>query len=107
VLIARPDPEVSVIVDYCGPLDGNHVIAELIDAAIDDLSKRGTMKIRCETTDPVVAAALRQNGFRASPGQYRFRVRSNLPDDLHPAERFFLMTGDSDNDCTILFAPND
>lgn len=100
VLLARSDPNTSVIVDYCGPLGDDDLMADLVHAAVTDLCDRGTVNIRCETTDAGMARALHRNGFRQSPGKYRFRVRCNCFDDPHPSRRFFLMTGDSDNDFT-------
>ena len=74
----------------------------VIGAAVDDLSECGTMKIHCQTTDPGMAEALRRNGFHQSRGDYRFRARCNYLADPDPCRRFFLMTGDSDNDFTEL-----
>lgn len=102
LLVARPDADTSVIVDYCGPLGADEVMADLVDAAVQDLSKRGTRRIHCETTDPGMASALRRTGFRKSRGDYSFRLRCNYLDDPDPVRNFFLMTGDSDNDFSVL-----
>lgn len=102
-LVARPDPHLSVLVDYCGPLGDEELMANLVGAAVDDLRDGGTARIHCETTDAGMARALRLNGFRRSRGTYRFRARSHDPHDPHPSGRFFLMTGDSDNDFSAAF----
>jgi len=100
LLIARWDPIESVIVDYCGPRLGWRLKLALVNCAVVDVVARGTARIRCETTDPEFVYALRQCGFlNFSVNSGRFRVRSGLPGDRSPTRGFFLMTGDSDNDC--------
>ena len=97
LMIARHDPEESVIVDYCGPAQDSHLMCELAVAAVDDLSHRKTMRIRCETTHAPMVEALSRAGFLASRHVSRFRVRSNLA-EFNDLGGWFLMTGDSDND---------
>jgi GNAT superfamily N-acetyltransferase len=103
VLIARPDANEAVIADYCGPIASFDLKAALVDAAVTDLSRRGTRRIRCETTDRTLAEVLARAGFRESTSStFRFRVWSNRPGDRGRAEGWFLMTGDSDNDLGAL-----
>ena len=97
LMIARHDPEESVIVDYCGPARDSHLMGELAIAAVEDLSHRKTMRIRCETTHAPMVEALGRAGFLPSRHVSRFRVRSNLA-QLDVLTGWFLMTGDSDND---------
>ncbi|MDB4954917.1 MAG: hypothetical protein JWO36_2486 [Myxococcales bacterium] len=97
VLIARHDPEESVIVDYCGPADDVRAMCELASAAVEDLSHRATKRIRCETTHPAMIEALKRAGFISSRYTSRFRVRSN-ESAIDPLKDWFLMPGDSDND---------
>lgn len=97
LLIARHDPEESVIVDYCGPAEDAHLMCELADAVARDLAHRKTQRIRCETTHLPMIDALHRSGFLTSRHASRFRVRSNIPaSDVLGG--WFLMTGDSDND---------
>jgi GNAT superfamily N-acetyltransferase len=98
LLVVRAHPLESVVVDYCGPRGDAELIAGLIQTAVRDLERRGTARIRCETTDPTLASALRSVGFFAYREKPRFRVRTNLPDDPHPEADWFVMTGDSDHD---------
>ncbi len=107
VLVARPDASTSVIADYCGPRGDAVLLNQLLHTAVDDLSARGTARIRCETTDPDVASALQQNGFRQSVGVYRFRCGCSDGSSPHPLRGFFLMTGDSDNDLTAVLRAAD
>ena len=102
LLIARPDPVEAVIVDYCGPVQHTEIKAALIDAAVSDLSRRGTQRIRCETSDGAIIAALWRAGFRETTAHFRFRVWSNRKDDRNRADGWFLMAGDSDNDIAAL-----
>jgi len=97
LMIARHHPEESVIVDYCGPAQDSRLMCELAVAAVDDLSHRKTMRIRCETTHAPMVEALGRAGFLASRHVSRFRVRSNLA-EFDVLSGWFLMTGDSDND---------
>jgi len=97
LMIARHDPEESVIVDYCGPAQDSHLMCELAAAAVEDLRHRQTMRVRCETTHAPMVDALSRAGFLASRHPSRFRVRSNLA-DFDVLGGWFLMTGDSDND---------
>ena len=97
ILIARHDPEESVIVDYCGPAEDAHLMYELANAAVADLARRKTMRIRCDTTHLPMIDALNRTGFLTSRHTSRFRIRSNLPvSDIRGD--WFLMPGDSDND---------
>lgn len=107
VLIARPDPNEAVIADYCGPAHHADIKAALLDAAISDLSRRGTRRIRCETTDADLIDVLGHAGFRETKATFRFRVGSNRNDDHDRAEGWFLMTGDSDNDLAALGPSSD
>jgi hypothetical protein len=100
LLVARPEAHASVIVDYCGPLADDALMTDLVDAVVRDLCDRGTAGIRCETTDEGMARALRQNGFRESPGIYRFRGGCSAVGAASPIPGFFVMTGDSDTDLT-------
>lgn len=97
VLIARHDFEESVIVDYCGPADSLAIMRGLVSAAVEDLSDRGTKRVRCETTHPMMVEALRSAGFMSSRHASRFRVRANEW-ATDPLKGWFLMPGDSDND---------
>lgn len=97
LMIARHDPEESVIADYCGPADDASLMRELASAAVEDLAQRKTIRIRCETTHPPMVEALKGAGFLASRHVSRFRVRSNTSESDILAG-WFLMTGDSDND---------
>jgi len=97
LLIARHDPEESVIVDYCGPAQDSQLMCDLAVAAVEDLGHRKTMRIRCETTHAPMIEALGRAGFLTSRHVSRFRVRSNLT-QLDVLSDWFLMTGDSDND---------
>jgi GNAT superfamily N-acetyltransferase len=107
VLIARPDAIEAVIVDYCGPAQHPDIKAALLEAAVSDLSRRGTRRIRCETTDADLIDVLGREGFRETNAKFRFRVWSNRKDDHGRAEGWFLMTGDSDNDLAALGTPTD
>jgi GNAT superfamily N-acetyltransferase len=97
LMIARHDPEESVIVDYCGPAHDSQLMCDLAVAAVEDLRHRQTMRIRCETTHAPMVEALGRAGFLTSRHVSRFRVRSNLT-QFDVLSGWFLMTGDSDND---------
>jgi GNAT superfamily N-acetyltransferase len=97
LMIARHDPEESVIVDYCGPAKDADLMSELAGAAVADLARRKTLRVRCETTHLPLIDALHRAGFLSSRHGSRFRVRSNLPTS-DVLSGWFLMTGDSDND---------
>ena len=103
LMIARHDPEESLVADYCGPAQDTYLMSELAAAAVEDLSHRKTMRIRCETTHPPMIDALSRAGFLASRHVSRFRVRANTA-GLDPLSGWFLMTGDSDNDLLPAFA---
>ena len=107
VLIARPDAVEAVIADYCGPAQHPEIKAALLEAAVADLSERGTRRIRCETTDADFITVLGREGFRETKAVFRFRVWSNRDADHHRADDWFLMTGDSDNDLAALGTPSD
>lgn len=99
LLIARPSKKESVIVDYCGPAKATDLKLALVKEAVRDILTRGTVRIRCVTSDSEIMNALRLCGFgRYSKEPVRFRVRSNIPGDSCWTRGFFLMTGDSDND---------
>jgi GNAT superfamily N-acetyltransferase len=100
LMIARHDPEESVIVDYAGPAEDTSLMFALAGFAVEDLARRETVRIRCETTHPPMLDALSRAGFLASRHVSRFRVRSNTPplDSLEILDGWFLMPGDSDND---------
>jgi len=102
VLIARPDAIEAVIADYCGPVQHGDIKEALLEAAVSDLSRRGTRRIRCETTDADLIDVLGREGFRQTNATFRFRVWSNRRDDHDRAKGWFLMTGDSDNDLAAL-----
>jgi len=102
ILVTRRHPVESVIVDYIGPLDQPHLLAGLMGVARDDLVAGGTKRVRCEANHPEVQRALRATGFRRYRQRGRFRVRSNLDDVPADAVRWFVMSGDSDNDLFVL-----
>jgi GNAT superfamily N-acetyltransferase len=106
VLIARPDAIEAVIADYCGPAQHADIKAALLEAAVSDLARRGTRRIRCETTDAELIDVLGREGFRQTNATFRFRVWSNRTDDHDRAKGWFLMTGDSDNDLAAVGSPS-
>ena len=102
ILLSRHDPIESVIADYVGPLDEPGMLADLCASASDDLIALGTRRIRCETTSPVMKAALARSGFVSGRKSGRFRLHTNVGPPWSPAEHWFAMTGDSDNDLLVL-----
>jgi hypothetical protein len=97
VLIARHDPEESVIVDYCGPAEDMDLMVEIATHAVSDLTSRRTTRIRCDTTHPPMISALRRVGFARSRSDTALRVRANIKaGDGDPHAGWFVMTGDCD-----------
>ncbi|MES2090619.1 MAG: hypothetical protein V4532_11665, partial [Pseudomonadota bacterium] len=102
VMIARHDAVESVIVDYCGPTEHEAEKGALLEAAVTDLSGRGTQRIRCETTDAVLLKLLGRSGFRQTNADFRFRAWSNQLGDSNLGVNWFLTAGDSDNDSSMV-----
>ncbi len=97
ILIARHDPQDSVIVDYCGPAGDIDLMSELAASAVEDLARRRTTRIRCETNHVPMIEALQRVGFTRSRSAAAFRVRANVA-VTDPLAGWFLMTGDGDRD---------
>jgi GNAT superfamily N-acetyltransferase len=102
VLVARPDATESVIADYCGPAGQPEIKAALVEAALADLSRRGTKRIRCETSEDDFVRVLARAGFRETRANFRFRVWSNRAGDRDRARGWLVMAGDSDNDLAAI-----
>ena len=100
ILVLRHDECESVIVDYVGEHQNSQVMNALLDLAVSKLINSGSRRIRCETSLPVLQKSLRLFGFRPYSGQFRFRAY--LQSDSLSLEQpdWFVMTGDSDNDCS-------
>ena len=98
LIVARHSRTASVLVDYCGPADDIDLMSGLVGEATAALAERGTMRVQCESTHRPLLAALERSGFIGSHYRPRFRVRSNVRGDEHPAESWLLMGGDSDGD---------
>jgi hypothetical protein len=100
VLVLRHDELESVIVDYVGEREKVQVMNALLGLAVRKLIDSDSRRIRCETSLPSLQKCLRQFGFRPYLGQFRFR--SYMHPDLREAQQpdWFVMTGDSDNDCS-------
>jgi len=88
-------------VDYCGPAADVDVMSELISAATEALTERGTTRVQCETAHAPMLEALNRNGFMQSRFCSRFRVHTNLEGDARQVQDWFLMTGDSDGDMIV------
>lgn len=95
-LITRHHPVESAVVDYVGPLDDPSTLASLLEVGCGDLVASGTQRIRCESNDPAVLEELLAVGFVRARVSGRFRVHAAVPG------RWFVMTGDSDNDLMVL-----
>jgi GNAT superfamily N-acetyltransferase len=102
VLITRHHALESVVADYVGPLDEPDLLLGLVDFACADLVRLGTRRIRCEANHPAVLDALAAAGFRPYRTPNRFRVHVQAGMALAPSARWFVMTGDSDNDLLVL-----
>jgi len=100
ILVLRHDEHESVIVDYVGARDDSQVMSMLLDEAVRQLIKLGSIRIRCETSLPVLQKCLRQFGFNPYSGQCRFRSFIHPEGLQHEQTDWFVMTGDSDNDCS-------
>ena len=100
ILVIRHEPLESVIVDYVGEPTNYRIMTPLVVHAVRKLVEQGTRRIRCETSLPTLQKCLRQMGFRVYSGQFRFR--SHVQQKLQPTEQlnWFVMAGDSDNDCS-------
>lgn len=97
-LVLRQHPVEAVIVDYVGPLDSPGLLAQMVVAARADLVSGGARRIRCEANHPGIKHALQRAGFRLYRHPGRFRLRSNIAGLSAHDIRWFVMTGDSDND---------
>ena len=98
LMVARHSERTSVLVDYVGPAGDVDLMSGLVSAVTADLTERGTMRVKCETTHPPLLAALGRAGYIGSRCSSRFRVHTNLPGDSQPLPGWFLMGGDSDGD---------
>lgn len=100
VLVLRHDELESVIVDYVGERQNVQLMNALLGFAVRKLIDSDSRRIRCETSLPMLQKCLRQFGFRPYLGQFRFR--SHVHPDHRNAQQpdWFVMTGDSDNDCS-------
>jgi hypothetical protein len=63
VMVARHDLNESTIVDYCGPADDRGLMTELAAHVIEDLTRRGTVRIRAATAHPQMIEALEYVGL--------------------------------------------
>ena len=100
VLISRHDPKVSVIVDYVGPGTQIEVMVELLAATVEDLSRRGTTRIKFESNHQPLKQAMEAVGFLASRYSSRFRV-CNTAAIPAAADGWLITSGDSDGDVLI------
>lgn len=100
ILVLRHDATESVVVDYIGPRENTQVMNSLLEAALSRLTAVGCRRIRCETSLPALQKSLKQFGFRPHSGQYRFRSYVNSEQLKQGQPDWFVMTGDSDNDCS-------
>jgi GNAT superfamily N-acetyltransferase len=98
LIVARHSAKTSVLVDYVGPAGDVELMSGLVAAVTADLTERGTVRVKCETTHAPLFAALRRSGYIGSRWSSRFRVRTNLLGDDQPMPGWFLMGGDSDGD---------
>lgn len=98
LLVARPDPQTSIIVDYLGPADDGATMRLLLSAATETLSKPGTVRIQCETNHRPLQRALAQSGFLKSKYSSRFRLSGGFFETTYVPGEWFLTSGDSDGD---------
>lgn len=98
LLIARPDSQTSVIVDYVGPAEDGAMMRLLLSACTEALSQRGTVRIQCETNHRPLQRALAQSGFLKSKYSSRFRLSGRFFETPYVPGNWFLTSGDSDGD---------
>lgn len=100
VLVLRHDELESVIVDYVGERENVQLMNALLGLAVRKLIDSDSRRIRCETSLPALQRCLRQFGFRPYLGQFRFRSYAHPDHRQAQQPDWFVMTGDSDNDCS-------
>ena len=94
--IFRKDAQVSTLADYVGPAAAIH-IKELIVKVFKDQCSHSHL-LECTCTDEEFKTALEHFGFRRYKCRPKFTVLSNIEGDMDPEKRWFIMTGDADND---------
>jgi len=94
--IFRKDDEVSRLVDYVGPSTAIHIKEFIIREFKRQCSD--SRLLECTCTDDEFKTSLECLGFRKYKARPRFNVYSNIENDKDPEKKWFIMTGDSDND---------
>lgn len=95
LLIARPDPDLAVLVDWVGPAGAVGLLVPLVERGVRALGQRGARAVYLETTDAALAQACQELGFNAVREGMRLRVWA----PAHLVDLPWLVTsGDADND---------